>query len=331
MEEEPTMASSGRSTPAVSEFEARSKLAAPGWLQAIFGGGPGTGDRVIAYLFLVPSAILITLIVLYPFVVVVILSFYQKNLLSPTRLWVGLENYQAFFSDPDLANAVRNTIIWTVGSTSGELVSGLATALLLHQSLRFRSFSRAIVQFPYLVPTIVAVLIWKYMISDQVGVVNLTIENLGLVNQPLTLLGRPERALPTVIMVGVWKYFPFVVLTLLGILQSIPSERYEAAQVDGANWLQEFRYVTFPAILPVLLLVALLRTIWNWDKFDIIYQLTGGGPVQATTTMSVFVYQDAFVKYSEGGAAAVAIVMFFIVLSFSLIYSALYDQAERAQ
>jgi multiple sugar transport system permease protein len=177
----------------------------------------------------------------------------------------------------------------------------------------------------------VAVLIWKFMLSGQVGIISVMARQIGLTQAPLTILAQPSTALFGVILVGVWKFFPFVVIAMLGILQSIPSDRYEAARVDGANWWQEFRYITMPAILPVLMLTALLRTIWTWDKFDIIYQLTGGGPVQATTTMSIYVYYEMFEQFNQGRAAAVAMVMFLIMLTMSLIYTALYDRAERAQ
>jgi multiple sugar transport system permease protein len=301
------------------------------WAGLILGHGPHRGDRLVGYLFLLPSAILITIIVLYPFSKVVLLGFYDKDTLSDDMTWVGLDNYLAFFQYPDLRNAFQNTVVWTVGSVCLELVVGVVTALVLHQSLRFRTIARGIVLFPYLLPTIVAVLIWKFMLSGQVGIISQVVRQLGLTQAPLTILARPETALFGVILVGVWKFFPFVVIAMLGILQSIPSDRYEAARVDGANWLQEFRYITIPAILPVLMLTALLRTIWTWDKFDIIYQLTGGGPIQSTTTMSIYVYYEMFEQFNQGRAAAVAMVMFLIMLTMSLIYTALYDRAERAQ
>jgi multiple sugar transport system permease protein len=222
-------------------------------------------------------------------------------------------------------------VVWTVGSVAIELLVGVITAMVLHQSLRWRTFARGVVLFPYLLPTVVAVLIWKFMLSDQVGIINSTLMQLGVISQPLALLGKPATAMLGVILIGVWKFFPFVVIAMLGILQSIPSDRYEAARVDGANFWQEFWYVTIPAVLPVFVLTALLRTIWTWDKFDIIYQLTGGGPIQATTTLSIYVYYEMFQQFNQGRAAAVAMVMFLIMLTMTLIYSALYDRAEQAQ
>jgi multiple sugar transport system permease protein len=301
------------------------------WRTAILGTGPGRGDRFLAYLFILPSALLIGVLVLYPFSQVIFLGFFEKDTLMDEKTWVGLDNYKTFYTYPDVANAFKNTVVWTVGSVAIELLVGVITAMVLHQSLRWRSFARGVVLFPYLLPTVVAVLIWKFMLSDQVGIVNSTLMQLGIISQPLALLGRPATAMLGVILIGVWKFFPFVVIAMLGILQSIPSDRYEAARVDGANFWQEFWYVTIPAVLPVFVLTALLRTIWTWDKFDIIYQLTGGGPIQATTTLSIYVYYEMFQQFNQGRAAAVAMVMFLIMLTMTLIYSALYDRAEQAQ
>lgn len=301
------------------------------WRQAILGGGPGVGDRVLGYLFLVPAGLLIAVLVLYPFSQVILLGFYQKDTLSPEMEWVGLENFVAFFQEPDLQNALFNTAYWTVGSVVLELAVGSIVALVLHQQLRYRNLARGIVLFPYLLPTIVAVMVWKYMINDQVGILNRGIVAFGLADRIPVLLGDPAWAMPAVISIGVWKFFPFVVIAMLGILQSIPTERYEAAAVDGASSLQKFRYITVPAVLPVFLLTALLRTIWTFDKFDIIYQLTGGGPIDATTTMPIYVYYQAFQQFSQGRAAAVAMVMFFAMLTMMLIYTFWYDRAAERQ
>jgi multiple sugar transport system permease protein len=309
----------------------RRERAKHGWAATLLGSGPQRGDKVMGYLFLLPSAILLTILVLYPFSQVIFLGFYEKDTLMDEKTWVGLDNYRAFFEYPDLKNAFQNTIIWTVGSVILEMFIGMVTALILHQSLKFRTLARGVVLFPYLLPTIVAVLVWKFMLSSQVGIISAVVRELGISQAPLSILARPETAMLGVILVSSWKFFPFVVIAMLGILQSIPSDRYEAAKCDGADWWQEFRYITIPSILPVIMLTALLRTIWTWDKFDIIYQLTGGGPLQATTTMPIYVYYEMFQQFNQGRAAAVAMVMFLIMLTMSLVYTWLYDRAEGAQ
>ncbi|MCC6178881.1 MAG: sugar ABC transporter permease [Chloroflexi bacterium] len=301
-----------------------------GWSAVLEGRLPTLGDRTLAYLFLVPSVILILALVVVPFSQALIFSFTDKHTVAPDWEFVGLDNYISFFEQPDFPEAFKNSVVWTVGSVSIELVLGLYIALLLQRSFRLRGAARAIVLFPYLIPTIVAVLVWRFMMHDLLGVVNYGLIQIGLIKQPILWFSNTDTAMMGVIIVGVWKFFPFVVIALLGILQSIPSETFEAARVDGANVFQEFRHITMPAILPVFLLTALLRTIWTWDKFDIIYLLTGGGPVNSTTTLPIFVYREAFEQWRMGRASAVAMVTFMVLLACTLIYLRFYDQAEGA-
>ena len=296
----------------------------------VMGGGwlPTLGDRPLAYLLLLPSVLLILALVVVPFGQAFFYSFTDKHTVSPEWEFVGLDNYLSFFRQPDFPEAFKNSVIWTVGSVAIELVLGLYIALTLQRSFKFRGVARAIVLFPYLIPTIVAVLVWRFMMHDLLGVVNYGLIAAGLIQQPILWFSNTDTAMMGVIVVGVWKFFPFVVIALLGILQSIPSETFEAAKMDGANIFQEFRYITLPAILPVFLLTALLRTIWTWDKFDIIYLLTGGGPVNAATTLPIFVYREAFDHWRMGRASAVAMVTFMVLLVCTVVYLRFYEKAE---
>jgi multiple sugar transport system permease protein len=291
---------------------------------------PTLGDRPLAYLLLLPSVVLIVGLIVTPFLQSVFYSFTNKHTVAPDYELVGLENYFSLFARPDFAEAFRNSVVWTVGSVGLELVLGLYVALVLQRHFKLRGVARAIVLFPYLIPTIVAVLVWRFMMHDLLGVVNYGLIALGVVRQPILWFSNTDTAMMGVIIVGVWKFFPFVVIALLGILQSISAEIYEAAKVDGANMFDELWHITMPAILPVFLLTALLRTIWTWDKFDIIYLLTGGGPVNSTTTLPIFVYREAFDHWQMGRASAVAMVTFTVLLACTLVYLKFYDQAEEA-
>jgi multiple sugar transport system permease protein len=299
----------------------------------LIGGArlPSLRDRPLAYLLLLPSVMLILMLVVLPFGQAFVYSFTDKDTVAPEFEFVGIDNYLSFVRQPDFPEAFRNSVVWTVGSVGLELILGLYIALTLQRAFRFRGAARAIVLFPYLIPTVVAVLIWRFMMHDLLGVVNYGLIAIGLIKQPILWFSSTDTAMMGVIIVGVWKFFPFVVIALLGILQSIPTEIYEAARVDGANFFHEFWYITLPAVLPVFVLTALLRTIWTWDKFDIIYLLTGGGPVNATTTLPVFVYREAFDNWRMGRASAVAMVTFAVLLACTMIYLRFYDRAERAR
>jgi multiple sugar transport system permease protein len=211
------------------------------------------------------------------------------------------------------------------------MLIGLGLALLLNKTFMFRGVARAVILAPYLVPTVVAVLTWRYMFHDIVGIINAALIKIGLIESPLLWLNSEGLAMISVILVGVWKFFPFVVIALLGILQSIPQEQYEAARIDGASGFQQFWRITLPHVLPIFLLTALLRTIWSFQKFEIIYLMTGGGPLDATTTLPILVYLKGFSDFEFGGAAAVAILTCLILGALMLLYFLFIKRAEARQ
>lgn len=289
------------------------------------------GDRFLAYIALAPSAALMLLLIGIPTVTVFALSVQHIELGTITGPFVGLRNFNGILTDPAFYRALTNTLVWVFGSVALEMVLGLAIALLLNQNFVFRGAARAIILMPYMIPTVVAVLVWHYMLNDIVGIINYLLMAIGVINQPLLWLSSPGTAMLSVILVGVWKFFPFVVIALLGILQAIPQEQYEAAQIDGANAWQRFWRITLPYVMPIFLLTALLRTIWAVHKFDIIYLMTGGGPIDATTTLPVLVYNKGFVDFDLSAAAAIAIVTFAIIAVMIGIYLFFMKRAEARQ
>lgn len=289
------------------------------------------GDRFVAYLTLLPSAIILLLLVALPTVSVVALSMQDVSLGQHSGPFVGLSNFVWVLESDIFYRALFNTFVWVFGSVSLDMIMGLVIALLLNKTFVGRGVARAVVLAPYLIPTVVAVLIWKYMFHDIVGVLNFLLMKVGVIDQPMLWLNSRGTAMLSVILVGAWKFFPFVVLGLLGILQSIPQEQYEAARIDGASEWQQFWRITLPNLMPVFLLTAMLRTIWTFHKFDIIYLLTGGGPMDATTTLPVLVYQKAFVDFEIGNAAAIAIITGLILGVLLLAYFILIRRAEEKQ
>lgn len=292
---------------------------------------PMRGDRPVAYLTLLPSALILLLLVALPTASVVALSMQNVGLGEHSGPFVGLANFAWVFGSDLFYRALLNTFVWVIGSVSLDMILGLVIALLLNKTFVGRGVARAIMLAPYLIPTVVAVLIWKYMFHDIVGVLNFLLIKVGILDQPMLWLNSRSMAMVSVVLVGAWKFFPFVVLGLLGILQSIPQEQYEAARIDGASGWQQFWHITLPNIMPVILLTAMLRTIWTFHKFDIIYLLTGGGPVDATTTLPVLVYQKAFVDFEIGNASAIAIITGLILGVLLMAYFFLIKRAEEKQ
>jgi multiple sugar transport system permease protein len=287
-------------------------------------------DRRLAYISILPSVLLLGLLSFVPAIAVLRLSFQRVELGEPNR-YVGIENYLWALGSVDFVRALKNSLIWTFGSVGLEMLVGLATALLLHRTFRARGFARAAVLAPYLVPTVVAVLAWRFMFHDILGVLNYMLISIGLISQPILWLDSVDWAMLSVILVGVWKFFPFVVIALLGILQAIPTDQYEAARIDGANGWQQFWLITLPHIMPIFLLSALLRTIWSFHKFDIIYLLTGGGPLNATTTLPILIYLKAFVDFEFGRAAATAILAMLVLSLVVIVYFLMLRRSEAHQ
>jgi multiple sugar transport system permease protein len=277
-------------------------------------------DRLTGLLLVAPTVLLFTVLILYPLGQSLVLSLHRTSTLTLQSHFVGLDNFRVLLADPEFTQAFVNTLIWTAGAVTLQLVCGVGMALLLHGSLVGRSLARGIVLFPYLLPTAVAVLVWRWLFNDLYGYVNYVLLSAGLVDRPLAWLSRMPDAMVSVILVGAWKFFPFVVIAVLARLQSIPDALYEAARIDGASRFAQFRDITLPQIAGVLSIVVLLRAIWDFKEFDLIYLMTGGGPAGGTETMPILVYRQAFQLLNFGRGAAVSVAMLLFMLLFFLVY-----------
>jgi multiple sugar transport system permease protein len=285
-------------------------------------GGWTLGLRygALGMLLIAPTILIFCAVIIYPLVSAIYLSLF--SIFTPTLQghWVGLENYADLLSSSTFWNALRNNLIWTAGTLSVQIVAGVALALLLNNDIVFRSLARSLVLFPYFVSTVVAVLVWRWLFNDLYGILNHFMLQLGLIDMPINWLGQMPNAMISVILVGAWKYFPFVVIAVLARLQTIPPQLYEAATMDGAGAWGRFFDVTLPQLRGVLTVVILLRTVWDFKEFDLIYLLTGGGPINATQTLPLLVYQQAFGLNRMGMAASYAVVMMVVMLVFMALY-----------
>lgn len=267
-----------------------------------------------------PTVLIFCAVIVYPLISAIYLSLFQ--IFTPTLQgeWVGLDNYAAIFGSGAFWPALRTTLIWTVGTLTLQIVFGVAMALVLHQNIWFRSLARSLILFPYFISTVVAVLVWKWVMNDLYGILNHLMIVAGITDVPLDFLGSMPNAMVSVILVGAWKYFPFVVIAVLARLQTIPEPLYEAARIDGAGPIARFFDVTLPQLREVLVVIVLLRAIWDFKEFDLIWLMTGGGPVNATQTLPLVVYREAFGLNQMGMAAAWAVSMMAILLVFMVVY-----------
>jgi multiple sugar transport system permease protein len=275
---------------------------------------------LIGVLLIAPTLLIFALVIAYPLLEAIYLSFF--SIYTPTLQghWVGLENYRTMLSSQEFWKALGTNIVWTVGTLTLQVVFGIAMALLLNLNFYFRSLARSLVLFPYFVSTVVAVLVWRWMFNDTYGILNRAILASGLSDMPLDWLGSMPNAMISIILVGAWKYFPFVVIAVLARLQTIPHELYEAAHIDGAGPWSRFWDVTLPQLREVLIVIVLLRTIWDFKEFDLIYLLTGGGPVTSTQTLPILVYKQAFGMNAMGKASTYAIGIMVVLLVFMVLY-----------
>lgn len=274
----------------------------------------------LGLLLIAPTVLVFSAVIVYPLVSAIYLSMF--SIFTPTLQgnWVGLDNYTSLLGKPEFWGALRNTLVWTVGTLTLQILFGVGMALVLHQNLWFRSLARSLILFPYFISTVVAVLVWKWLFNDLYGILNHLMIAAGLISFPMDYLGTMPNAMISVIFVGAWKYFPFVVIAVLARLQTIPEPLYEAARIDGAGAIARFFDITLPQLRDVLVVIIMLRAIWDFKEFDLIYLLTGGGPITATETLPLLVYKEAFALNQMGMAAAYAVVMMLVMLVFMILY-----------
>ncbi len=297
-------------------------------------GAPPSLEKRYAMLgaaLIAPTVLVFCAVILYPLVSAIYLSLF--SIYTPTLAgdWVGANNYTELLASGRFWNAVLNTLIWTLGTLTLQITSGVGVALLLNQSIVFRSLARSLILFPYFLSTVVAVLVWRWLFNDLYGILNHLVLLAGLTDTPVNWLGQMPNAMVSIIFVGAWKYFPFVVIAVLARLQTIPEPLYEAATIDGAGPVQRFLDITLPQLRDVLVVVILLRAIWDFKEFDLIYLLTGGGPINATQTLSLLVYEEAFRLNRMGMASSYAVAMMLVLLGFTLLYLRQTNRPAEAQ
>ncbi|APH03512.1 carbohydrate ABC transporter permease [Bacillus weihaiensis] len=272
----------------------------------------------MTFLFLLPAIIIFLLFTVYPLLYALFTSFFDLNYLKGDRFFLGLENYKNVLSDQVFWVAVRNTVLFVLIAVTLEVIVGVIVALLFNVQFKGISIIRSIVLLPMLLPPITVALTWKMMYEYDYGVINYILTSLGL--PAIEWLSSPSWAMISIIITDVWQWTPFVFLIILASLQGIPKELYESAQVNGANAWQCTRFVTLPLIKPAIFLVLLLRTIETFQVFEKMYVLTGGGPGNATETITFYIYRYGFKYFETGYATAATIIMVGIIVILSLGY-----------
>jgi len=271
-------------------------------------------------LFVLPTFLVMAAVIGYPIVRTLWLSFSDVKLGREATPFIGLANYSAVVTDRVFRTAVRNSLIWTAVCVTSITFIGLLAALTVNERVPGHKLIRSTILMPWIIPGIVAAVTWKWLYHPNFGMINDLLVRAGVIKDPTHWLADPTWALYAAMVVNVWKSFPFAMLMLLAGLQSIPEELYDAARVDGARASQRLWYVTLPLLRSVIVVVALLLTIWNMNTFTYIYILTEGGPARMTEVLGVYIYVTAFQSFKFGRSSAAAVIVFLISTVVSVIY-----------
>src|SRR5438876_2901186 len=270
---------------------------------------------LLPFLLLLPSVLLIILIQLYPFVTGFLYSFQNGSLLAPGT-FVGLQNYVATFTDPEFQYSIFFSAIFAIFSVVGSYLLGLGLALLLIKNFPLRGLFRVLLIIPWILSSIVTIVSWRWMIQDQHGTINVLLSwfHLG----PIFFLSSTKWAVASVIVIKVWRTFPFMMISLIAALQTIDASLYEAARIDGAGRWAAFRSVTFPGIQNISIILWILMTIWSVNDFETPFLLTAGGPSNATESLMILAYKNTFARNTVGAGAAVAVISLIILMALAI-------------
>ncbi len=277
------------------------------------------------YLAILPGFLLIAAVIFYPIVNTFWLSLHDVKLIGTGR-FLGLDNYRTLTRDPLFWQVVRQTFLWTFSSVMLKLILGMSLGLLLNQKFRGRKVFRALLLVPWAMPLVAAAIVWRWMYDANFGYLNDLLRQIGLIDEPVVWLGGQNSAFAAAVVTDAWTGLPFMAFVFLAGLQGIDRTLYEAAKIDGAGAWGRFLYVTLPQLAPVTLVATLVSSIWTFNSFNIVYALTGGGPLNSTDIMVTYTYTQAFDRLQFGLAAALATVTFLILLVFSLVYVRLYGR-----
>lgn len=264
--------------------------------------------NLLGFLFMLPAALVLLVFLAYPLGLGIWLGFTDVKV-GRAGHFIGFDNYEWLFQDDIFWLSVFNTFLYTIVASVIKFAIGLWLALLLNRNLPFKSFLRAIVLLPFIVPTVLSALAFWWIYDSQDSVISWTLIEMGLLDQPIDFLGDPNNARASVIAANIWRGIPFVAITLLAGLQTISPSLYEAATIDGANEWQRFSRITLPLLTPIIAVVMTFSVLFTFTDFQLIWVMTRGGPINATHLMATLSYQRAIIGGALGEGAAIAVAM----------------------
>lgn len=277
-------------------------------------------DKSFAYLLLMPAMTAFVLIILYPFINSIVMSFTDRNLLKPTYEFVRLRNFITIFSDPNFMRVFKNTIIFVLGSVSFPFILGFAWAIVLNEKFKIAGLMRGVTLINWIIPSTAIGFLWMWIFNGEYGILNGLLRSMNLTDQNINWLGQSNTAMFVIILARTWQLLPWTMAFITGGLQGVSTELLEAARIDGANNWGVFVHIVVPSLKAVLSLVLIISIIGALQHFDLIWVMTEGGPARATTTLAIEVYRNAFKNWKIGLAASVGVIWILVLSIFSYIY-----------
>lgn len=285
-------------------------------------------DGMFALLLTAPGLALLAAVVVYPLITALITAFYKQSLVEPGREFVGFQNIVDVLTG-EFFPLLTQTLVFTLGTTIAPFVIGFGLALALNTRIRGAKVLRGLMLIPWLIPGVVVSFLWMWIFNANYGVLNAALETVGLIDSPQAWLANPTTAMIAVIVAKTWQSFPWMMVMLLAGLQTVPIELHEAAEIDGAGTIRRFFSITVPQMSGIIGLVILLEFIWNFQHFDIIYVLTGGGPAGSTQTFATAVYETAFDGFDLGHAGAIGLLWMILLMALVVVYVRLSEKGEK--
>lgn len=284
--------------------------------------GGGESNSFLPYVFIAPAVLLILVFLVYPIGNVFYYSLQHYNWSKPYyNGFAGMDNFvDIFTNDPLFYRSLLTSLQWVVSQVGLQLVIGLVFALLLNQNFRLRGMFRSLAFIPWAISGVMTSVVWSLIYNEHMGVLNDLLLRLGLIDAPVAWTANVGTAFASVVIGELWRGVPFFAITLLAALQTIPHELYESARVDGAGRLKTFAFVVLPFLKNTIILTTLLRTAWEFNNVDFIFNLTGGGPAHETTTLTMYVAELAVKGGNFGYGSALTVVSFAVLLVFSIAY-----------
>jgi multiple sugar transport system permease protein len=272
------------------------------------------------YLWVAPALLVMGLVIGYPFVYTIDLSFYETPPSSPNWYFNGVANYTQILSDPSFWAITLNTFYWAVGSTVLAFLVGLGAALVVQREFIGRGLVRGLLMIPYVISYVAAAYVWRWLYHSDYGLISGVLYDHYIIDAPINFLDSTTNVLPSLIVANVWKEFPFAMIMMLAGLQTVPQQLLNAARVDGADAWNRFVHVTLPSLRGVMLITSILLFVGNLNSFGLVWIMTGGGPANASQIWITEVYTLAFQALQYGRASAYSVILFIVMLALGYFY-----------